>query len=27
LEGKLTTGLDVQVLEPHPAGNAQKGAL
>jgi quinol monooxygenase YgiN len=27
LDGKLTTGLDVQVLEPHPAGNAQKGAL
>jgi quinol monooxygenase YgiN len=27
LAGKLSTGLDVQVLEPHPAGNAQKGAL
>jgi len=27
LDGKLTTALDVQVLEPHPAGNAQKGAL
>ena len=27
LEGKLGRGLDVQVLIPHPAGNAQKGAL
>ena len=27
LAGKLSTRLDVQVLEPHPAGNAQKGAL
>jgi quinol monooxygenase YgiN len=27
LEGKLSTGLDVQVLVPHPAGNAQKGLL
>ena len=27
LAGKLRTGLDVQVLEPHPAGNAQKGTL
>jgi quinol monooxygenase YgiN len=27
LEGKLSSGLDVQVLTPHPAGNAQKGAL
>ncbi len=27
LEGKLSSGLDVQVLVPHPAGNAQKGAL
>ena len=27
LEGKLTGGLDAQVLTPHPAGNLQKGAL
>lgn len=27
LEGKLSSGLDVQVLVPHPAGSAQKGAL
>ena len=27
LGGKLSSGLDVQVLVPHPAGNAQKGAL
>jgi quinol monooxygenase YgiN len=27
LDGKLTTALDVQVLKPHPAGDAQKGAL
>src|SRR5262245_46179791 len=27
LEGKLSSGLDVQVLVPRPAGNAQKGAL
>ena len=27
LEGKLSGGLDAQVLVPHPAGNAQKGAL
>ena len=27
LEGKLSSGLDAQVLVPHPAGNAQKGAL
>ena len=27
LEGKLSGDLDVQVLVPHPAGNAQKGAL
>ena len=27
LEGKLSTGLDAQVLVPHPAGNARKGAL
>ena len=27
LESKLSSGLDVQVLVPHPAGNAQKGAL
>jgi quinol monooxygenase YgiN len=27
LQGKLSVGLDAQVLIPHPAGNAQKGAL
>ena len=27
LEGKLSSGLDAQVLVPHPAGNAQKGRL
>ena len=27
LEGKLSSGLDVQVLTPHPAGNPRKGAL
>jgi quinol monooxygenase YgiN len=27
LQGKLSSGLDVQVLVPHPAGNVQKGAL
>ena len=27
LEGKLSRGLDVQALLPHPTGNAQKGAL
>jgi quinol monooxygenase YgiN len=27
LEGKLSSGLDAQVLVPHPAGNSQKGAL
>jgi len=27
LQGKLSSGLDAQVLMPHPAGNAQKGAL
>jgi len=27
LEGKLSSALDAQVLMPHPAGNAQKGAL
>src|SRR5262245_1745046 len=27
LEGKLSSGLDAQVLTPHPAGNPQKGAL
>jgi quinol monooxygenase YgiN len=27
LEGKLSADLGVQVLVPHPAGNAQKGAL
>ena len=27
LEGKLSSPLDAHVLVPHPAGNAQKGAL
>jgi len=27
LEGKLSSGLDAQVLTPHPAGNPRKGAL
>ena len=27
LKGKLSSGLDAQILVPHPAGNAQKGAL
>jgi quinol monooxygenase YgiN len=27
LEGKLSSGLDVQVLVPHPAGNLQKGVV
>ena len=27
LRGKLTQGLDVQVLHPHPAGTADKGAV
>lgn len=27
LEGKLSSGLDAQVLVPHPAGNVQEGAL
>jgi quinol monooxygenase YgiN len=27
LQGKLSSGLDAQVLAPHPTGNAQKGAL
>jgi quinol monooxygenase YgiN len=27
LQGKLRSDLDVQVLVPHPAGSAQKGAL
>ena len=27
LDGKLSRSLDVQVLVPHPAGNAHKGAL
>jgi quinol monooxygenase YgiN len=27
LQDKLSRGLDVQVLVPHPAGNTQKGAL
>jgi quinol monooxygenase YgiN len=27
LEGKLSSPLDVQVLVPHPAGNARRGAL
>jgi quinol monooxygenase YgiN len=26
-EGKLTKAIDVQLLAPRPAGNAQKGAL
>jgi quinol monooxygenase YgiN len=26
-QGKLTGDIDVQVLVPHPAGDAQKGAL
>ncbi|HEY0933847.1 MAG TPA: putative quinol monooxygenase [Trebonia sp.] len=27
LKGKLSVPLDVQVLSPHPAGSAEKGAL
>ena len=27
LPGKLSSSLDAQVLVPHPAGNAQQGAL
>jgi quinol monooxygenase YgiN len=27
LEGKLSSGIDVQVLSPHPAGMTGKGAL
>jgi quinol monooxygenase YgiN len=27
LDGKLSSEIDVQVLEPHPAGMADKGAL
>jgi len=27
LQGKLSHGLDAQVLVPHPGGNTQKGAL
>jgi quinol monooxygenase YgiN len=27
LRGKLTRGLDVQVLRPHPAGTATQGAV
>jgi quinol monooxygenase YgiN len=27
LDGKLSRGLDVQVLAPHPAGDTRKGAL
>jgi quinol monooxygenase YgiN len=27
LDGKLSSRLDVQIVLPHPAGNAQKGAL
>jgi quinol monooxygenase YgiN len=27
LEGKLSSGLDAQVLVPHPVGNMQRGAL
>ena len=27
LQGKLSSSLDAQLLVPHPAGNAQMGAL
>ena len=27
LEGKLSRDPDVRILEPHPAGDARKGAL
>jgi hypothetical protein len=27
LQGQLSSALDARVLVPHPAGNAQKGAL
>lgn len=27
LDGKLSSPIDVQILEPHPAGMASKGAL
>jgi hypothetical protein len=27
LEGKLSSGLEAQVLVPHPSGNPRKGAL
>jgi quinol monooxygenase YgiN len=27
LHGKLSRGLDVQVLQPHPAGDTRKGAV
>ena len=27
LQGKLSSGIDAQVLMPHPARNGQKGAL
>jgi quinol monooxygenase YgiN len=27
LDGKLAARMDVQILAPHPAGSAQKGAL
>ncbi|HXW33942.1 MAG TPA: antibiotic biosynthesis monooxygenase [Acidimicrobiales bacterium] len=27
LQGKLSTGLDAQVLSPHPAGDSDKGVL
>jgi hypothetical protein len=27
LDGKLSRDLDAQFLEPHPAGNPEKGAL
>ena len=27
LDGKLTRALDVQVLQPHPAGTEQQGRL
>lgn len=27
LDGRLSSGLDIQVLAPHPAGNPGKGAI
>lgn len=27
LDGKMSAPMDVQILSPHPAGSAQKGAL